>query len=215
MFFAYRFYIFCQSDLDKYHAISIFSSQAKFITSANYKDAVEERFIAKLCGYPICPNKLGKVRTFNQSLHFIFCSSRLFSLKVCSHSFCRFRLNSIKFLLRPIRCMTSQSARYAFLFEEYILFLCPNIVNTKGSLCFFLLSVTAVTSATKPPKSLNYKYRPRHFGTGSMRGMFAASNITTSWSLNVIIFYFFITDSPPVIKLLKRGDGYVFTVLAI
>uniref|UniRef100_A0A3Q2FI20 RNA polymerase II subunit B1 CTD phosphatase RPAP2 homolog n=1 Tax=Cyprinodon variegatus TaxID=28743 RepID=A0A3Q2FI20_CYPVA len=34
---------------------------AKFITTANYKDAVEERFIAKFCGYPVCPNKLGKV----------------------------------------------------------------------------------------------------------------------------------------------------------
>nr|XP_046264317.1 putative RNA polymerase II subunit B1 CTD phosphatase rpap2 [Scatophagus argus]XP_046264318.1 putative RNA polymerase II subunit B1 CTD phosphatase rpap2 [Scatophagus argus] len=34
---------------------------ARFITPANYKDAVEERSIAKLCGYPICPNKLGKV----------------------------------------------------------------------------------------------------------------------------------------------------------
>uniref|UniRef100_A0A4W6FEB7 RNA polymerase II subunit B1 CTD phosphatase RPAP2 homolog n=1 Tax=Lates calcarifer TaxID=8187 RepID=A0A4W6FEB7_LATCA len=34
---------------------------AKFITPANYKDAIEERSIAKLCGYPICPNKLGKI----------------------------------------------------------------------------------------------------------------------------------------------------------
>ncbi|XP_077413408.1 putative RNA polymerase II subunit B1 CTD phosphatase rpap2 isoform X2 [Vanacampus margaritifer] len=34
---------------------------AKFITSANYKDAVEERFITKLCGYPLCSNKLGKI----------------------------------------------------------------------------------------------------------------------------------------------------------
>ncbi|KAK0137470.1 putative RNA polymerase II subunit B1 CTD phosphatase rpap2 [Merluccius polli] len=36
---------------------------ARFITPANYKDVIEERFIAKLCGYPICPNKLGKVPT--------------------------------------------------------------------------------------------------------------------------------------------------------
>ncbi|XP_060940405.1 putative RNA polymerase II subunit B1 CTD phosphatase rpap2 [Limanda limanda] len=36
---------------------------AKFITSANYKDAIEERVIAKLCGYPICPSKLGKIPT--------------------------------------------------------------------------------------------------------------------------------------------------------
>ncbi|KAM6948760.1 putative RNA polymerase II subunit B1 CTD phosphatase rpap2, partial [Aplochiton taeniatus] len=34
---------------------------AKFITTSNYKDAIEERSIAKMCGYPICPNKLGKV----------------------------------------------------------------------------------------------------------------------------------------------------------
>uniref|UniRef100_A0A3Q1G392 RNA polymerase II subunit B1 CTD phosphatase RPAP2 homolog n=1 Tax=Acanthochromis polyacanthus TaxID=80966 RepID=A0A3Q1G392_9TELE len=36
---------------------------AKFITPANYKDTIEERSIAKLCGYPICPNKLGKIPT--------------------------------------------------------------------------------------------------------------------------------------------------------
>lgn len=36
---------------------------AKFITPANYKDTVEERFIAKLCGYPVCSNKLGKIPT--------------------------------------------------------------------------------------------------------------------------------------------------------
>ncbi|KAM3605323.1 uncharacterized protein V6R79_023832 [Siganus canaliculatus] len=39
------------------------SDCAKFITPANYKDTVEERSIAKLCGYPVCPNKLGKVPT--------------------------------------------------------------------------------------------------------------------------------------------------------
>ncbi|XP_068995673.1 putative RNA polymerase II subunit B1 CTD phosphatase rpap2 [Embiotoca jacksoni] len=36
---------------------------AKFITSANYKDTIEERSIARLCGYPICPNKLIKIPT--------------------------------------------------------------------------------------------------------------------------------------------------------
>ncbi|KAL3988270.1 DnaJ-like proiein [Sarotherodon galilaeus] len=36
---------------------------AKMITPANYRDTVEERSIAKLCGYPICPNKLGKIPT--------------------------------------------------------------------------------------------------------------------------------------------------------
>ncbi|CAN9503200.1 unnamed protein product [Ophioblennius macclurei] len=36
---------------------------AKFITAANYKDTIEERVISKMCGYPICPNKLGKIPT--------------------------------------------------------------------------------------------------------------------------------------------------------
>uniref|UniRef100_A0A8B9KXE7 RNA polymerase II subunit B1 CTD phosphatase RPAP2 homolog n=1 Tax=Astyanax mexicanus TaxID=7994 RepID=A0A8B9KXE7_ASTMX len=36
---------------------------ARLITPANYKDAVEERSIAKMCGYPVCPNKLTIVRT--------------------------------------------------------------------------------------------------------------------------------------------------------
>ncbi|KAM6918288.1 putative RNA polymerase II subunit B1 CTD phosphatase rpap2 [Xenentodon cancila] len=36
---------------------------AEFITPANYKDAVEERSISRLCGYPICSNKLGRVPT--------------------------------------------------------------------------------------------------------------------------------------------------------
>ncbi|XP_076838138.1 putative RNA polymerase II subunit B1 CTD phosphatase rpap2 [Brachyhypopomus gauderio] len=31
---------------------------AQLITPANYRDTVEERSIVKLCGYPICPNKL-------------------------------------------------------------------------------------------------------------------------------------------------------------
>ncbi|KAI7810165.1 putative RNA polymerase II subunit B1 CTD phosphatase rpap2 [Triplophysa rosa] len=33
------------------------------ITPANYKDTVEERSIAKLCGYPLCSNKLNNVPT--------------------------------------------------------------------------------------------------------------------------------------------------------
>uniref|UniRef100_A0A4W5NM48 RNA polymerase II subunit B1 CTD phosphatase RPAP2 homolog n=1 Tax=Hucho hucho TaxID=62062 RepID=A0A4W5NM48_9TELE len=36
---------------------------ARLITLANYKDTVEERSIVKLCGYPVCSNKLGKVST--------------------------------------------------------------------------------------------------------------------------------------------------------
>ncbi|KAI5608894.1 putative RNA polymerase II subunit B1 CTD phosphatase rpap2 isoform X1, partial [Silurus asotus] len=31
---------------------------ARLITPANYRDAVEERSIAKMCGYPVCSNKL-------------------------------------------------------------------------------------------------------------------------------------------------------------
>ncbi|KAJ8406315.1 hypothetical protein AAFF_G00305460 [Aldrovandia affinis] len=34
---------------------------ARFITPTNYKDTIEERFILKRCGYPVCPNKLGNV----------------------------------------------------------------------------------------------------------------------------------------------------------
>ncbi|XP_031153895.1 putative RNA polymerase II subunit B1 CTD phosphatase rpap2 isoform X2 [Sander lucioperca] len=36
---------------------------ARFITPANYKDALEERSIAKLCSYPLCSNQLGKIPT--------------------------------------------------------------------------------------------------------------------------------------------------------
>uniref|UniRef100_A0A4W4FI49 RNA polymerase II subunit B1 CTD phosphatase RPAP2 homolog n=2 Tax=Electrophorus electricus TaxID=8005 RepID=A0A4W4FI49_ELEEL len=36
---------------------------ARLITPASYRDAVEERSIVKLCGYPICPNKLTEVPT--------------------------------------------------------------------------------------------------------------------------------------------------------
>uniref|UniRef100_A0A1A8CTB6 RNA polymerase II subunit B1 CTD phosphatase RPAP2 homolog n=1 Tax=Nothobranchius kadleci TaxID=1051664 RepID=A0A1A8CTB6_NOTKA len=36
---------------------------ARLITAANYRDAVEERFLAKLCGYPLCSTKLGKIPT--------------------------------------------------------------------------------------------------------------------------------------------------------
>ncbi|KAI5092601.1 putative RNA polymerase II subunit B1 CTD phosphatase rpap2 isoform 1 [Silurus meridionalis] len=34
---------------------------ARLITPANYRDAVEERSIAKMCGYPVCSNKLVNV----------------------------------------------------------------------------------------------------------------------------------------------------------
>ncbi|KAL4608316.1 putative RNA polymerase II subunit B1 CTD phosphatase rpap2 [Arapaima gigas] len=37
------------------------TDSAKLITPANYKDAVEERSIVQLCGYPVCPNKLCNV----------------------------------------------------------------------------------------------------------------------------------------------------------
>lgn len=39
-------------------------SQARLITAANYKDVIEERTIAKLCGYPLCPNPLGQVKLY-------------------------------------------------------------------------------------------------------------------------------------------------------
>jgi hypothetical protein len=47
-------------------SLPLFLLQAKFITPANFKDVNEERFIAKMCGYPICENKLGKVRCFEE-----------------------------------------------------------------------------------------------------------------------------------------------------
>ncbi|KAJ8274295.1 hypothetical protein COCON_G00089200 [Conger conger] len=34
---------------------------ARFITPSNYRDTVEERNIARMCGYPVCTNKLGSV----------------------------------------------------------------------------------------------------------------------------------------------------------
>ncbi|KAF5894483.1 putative RNA polymerase II subunit B1 CTD phosphatase RPAP2, partial [Clarias magur] len=36
---------------------------ARLITPANYSDVVEERFIAKMCGYPVCSNRLTKFLT--------------------------------------------------------------------------------------------------------------------------------------------------------
>ncbi|XP_030608664.1 putative RNA polymerase II subunit B1 CTD phosphatase rpap2 [Archocentrus centrarchus] len=49
--------------LDDSVAEDFLADCAKMITPANYRDAVEERCIAKLCGYPICPNKLGHIPT--------------------------------------------------------------------------------------------------------------------------------------------------------
>ncbi|XP_074077780.1 putative RNA polymerase II subunit B1 CTD phosphatase RPAP2 isoform X2 [Macrotis lagotis] len=37
------------------------SIEGKQITSAHYKDVVEERFIIHLCGYPLCHNRIGNV----------------------------------------------------------------------------------------------------------------------------------------------------------
>ncbi|MCI4391019.1 hypothetical protein PGIGA_G00129630 [Pangasianodon gigas] len=36
---------------------------ARLITPANYRDAVEERSIVRMCGYPVCANKLANVPT--------------------------------------------------------------------------------------------------------------------------------------------------------
>lgn len=40
---------------------------------------------------------------------------------------------------------------------------------------FLVISVFVVTSATKPPKSLSYKYQLHLFGSGSMKGLCAVS----------------------------------------
>ncbi|XP_070602650.1 putative RNA polymerase II subunit B1 CTD phosphatase RPAP2 isoform X2 [Erythrolamprus reginae] len=39
----------------------LFVDYGRFITPSHYLDVVEERFIIKLCGYPLCPNKLQNV----------------------------------------------------------------------------------------------------------------------------------------------------------
>lgn len=63
VFFLYTLLIieFTQQPLFNVQCI-LFPSQAKLITPAHYKDAIEERSIVKLCGYPRCSNKLGNVR---------------------------------------------------------------------------------------------------------------------------------------------------------
>lgn len=54
------------------------------MTPAHYKDAMEERSIAKLCGYPVCSNKLGNVRLFRlehicpDQEHIMFMSCNVF-----------------------------------------------------------------------------------------------------------------------------------------
>uniref|UniRef100_A0A3B3DQN4 RNA polymerase II subunit B1 CTD phosphatase RPAP2 homolog n=1 Tax=Oryzias melastigma TaxID=30732 RepID=A0A3B3DQN4_ORYME len=82
---------------------------ATFITPANYRDAVEERSISKLCGYPVCPNQLGKVRLSRPSLHCGNSEASVSSWKHCC-SLCRSHLSSSKFVQRPTEFMTSQSA---------------------------------------------------------------------------------------------------------
>lgn len=48
--------------------MSSFPSQAQFITPAHYKDAIEERSIIKVCGYPLCSNRLDNVRPLSTSV---------------------------------------------------------------------------------------------------------------------------------------------------
>lgn len=38
-----------------------FLNQGNFITTSHYADVVEERMIAKKCGYPLCNNQLNQV----------------------------------------------------------------------------------------------------------------------------------------------------------
>ncbi|XP_061588604.1 putative RNA polymerase II subunit B1 CTD phosphatase rpap2 [Cololabis saira] len=62
---------------------------AKFITTANYKDTVEERSILKCCGYPICSNKLGKIPT--QQFRICTKTNRVFDIterKMFCSNFC-------------------------------------------------------------------------------------------------------------------------------
>ena len=41
----------------------------------HYKDIIEERAISKQCGYPVCKNRMEKVRGYEQSDTFIrYCS---------------------------------------------------------------------------------------------------------------------------------------------
>lgn len=44
--------------------VELLSFQGKNITPSHYKDVVDERSIIKLCGYPICQNKLENVSCF-------------------------------------------------------------------------------------------------------------------------------------------------------
>ena len=45
----------------------VFFYQGNFITTSHYADVVEERMIAKRCGYPLCNNQLNQVDTQQQS----------------------------------------------------------------------------------------------------------------------------------------------------
>lgn len=64
-------YLPCVHDV----SFNVLDLQARLITAANYKDTVEERSIVKLCGYPVCSNKLGKVRfcVFLKGFTFLTC----------------------------------------------------------------------------------------------------------------------------------------------
>uniref|UniRef100_A0A674N8I0 RNA polymerase II subunit B1 CTD phosphatase RPAP2 homolog n=1 Tax=Takifugu rubripes TaxID=31033 RepID=A0A674N8I0_TAKRU len=53
---------------------------AQFITPAHYKDATEERSIIKVCGYPLCSNRLDNVP--NQKYKISTKSNRIYDLTV-------------------------------------------------------------------------------------------------------------------------------------
>lgn len=126
----------------------------------------------------------------------------------------RSQLNSIKFPPRPIKCTTLQSERSVLLhvFKSMYYY-----VIITFSLMF---SVFVVTSATKPPKSMSYKYQKHLFGSGSMKGKllpvsFPNNNyepiVEYKHFINIFILLF--TNSPPEVKLMKKGDGYVLFTL--
>uniref|UniRef100_A0A8C6U3E1 RNA polymerase II subunit B1 CTD phosphatase RPAP2 homolog n=1 Tax=Neogobius melanostomus TaxID=47308 RepID=A0A8C6U3E1_9GOBI len=101
---------------------------ARFIAPANYKDTVEERSIAKLCGYPICPNKLGKIPTqqykistktnkvYDITERKLFCSNFCYKSSVCSYSsrvlICVLKLSSEKPVKEPVLPLVDSKAQH-------------------------------------------------------------------------------------------------------
>lgn len=76
-------------------------SQARLITAANYKDVIEERTIAKLCGYPLCPNPLGQVKLFPSLLKVIQFKAMCVIISSCNFLMTHSSLILPVFLLDP------------------------------------------------------------------------------------------------------------------